>query len=78
MSVKISDLHINEASIFGCWQSTFSSMPTEDIFTIHILLQELVDLKMIKDTQGKTDDYANRQPIAWKQAIEFLKQFQHL
>jgi len=31
-------------------------------------LRELVALKHIKDTEGKTLDYCSRQPVAWKEA----------
>jgi len=41
-------------------------------------LQELVTLKTMKDTEGKTEEYQKRQPIAWQDAIEFLSQYQHL
>lgn len=43
-----------------------------------VLLNELVALKELKDKDGKTDDYLFRQPIAWEQAKEFLKDYQHL
>lgn len=36
------------------------------------LLMELVQLKELKDTSGKTEDYLKRQPLAWEQAREFL------
>lgn len=41
------------------------------------LLNELMQLKVIKDRAGKTDDYLKRQPIAWNAAKEFLKKYQH-
>jgi len=40
-------------------------------------LQELVALKLLKDTAGKTNEYESRQPIAWQEAIEFLNKYQH-
>ena len=41
-------------------------------------LQELVDLKELKDTQGKTEDYLKRQPEAWQAAKEFLSKYTHI
>ena len=41
------------------------------------ILQELVELKRIKDQEGKTTDYTNRQPKAWEAADEFLSKYQH-
>jgi hypothetical protein len=41
------------------------------------VLIELVELKRIKDEQGKTEDYATRQPKAWQAAKEFLSKYQH-
>lgn len=37
------------------------------------VIDELVALKHIKDTQGKTAEYLRRQPIAWKEAQAFIK-----
>lgn len=41
------------------------------------ILNELVQLKIIKDKAGKTDDYSKRQPVAWDAAREFLKHYIH-
>lgn len=37
-------------------------------------LRELVDLKNIKDTQGETEDYLKRKPLAWITAKRLLVQ----
>lgn len=42
------------------------------------ILTELVDLKNIKDLEGKTDDYNLRQPVAWVRAKRFLDKYQHV
>ena len=36
------------------------------------ILAELVALKHIKDTQGKTPEYLERQPKAWEDAREYV------
>ena len=36
-------------------------------------LKELVELKLIKDTNGKTAIYLERQPKAWEQARKLLR-----
>lgn len=41
------------------------------------VLQELVTLKMVKDKEGKTEEYQQRQPEAWKVAVNFLNEYQH-
>lgn len=41
------------------------------------ILCALVQLKIEKDTKGKTDYYLSQQPKAWEAAKEFLKQYQH-
>jgi len=41
-------------------------------------LWELVDLKELKDTQGKTEEYLQRQPIAWKRAKELIASYQNV
>jgi hypothetical protein len=41
------------------------------------ILQQLVQLKEIKDSAGKTEDYLKRQPLVWNAAKEFLKVYQH-
>jgi hypothetical protein len=51
------------------WQSEYD--------TCRVLLNELVALKELKDKEGKTNDYLFRQPIAWNQAKEFLRDYQH-
>jgi len=38
----------------------------------HGALSELIELKRIKDTEGKTDDYLERQPKAWHAAEQSL------
>lgn len=37
------------------------------------ILQELVELRQIKTTQGKTPEYLERQPKAWARAEEAVK-----
>ncbi|HXI16822.1 MAG TPA: hypothetical protein VNM48_10640 [Chloroflexota bacterium] len=37
-------------------------------------LEELVALKPLKDTEGKTADYEQRQPLAWQAAREALRE----
>jgi hypothetical protein len=41
------------------------------------ILQELVSLKLVKEREGKTTEYQERQPKAWSTAIEFLNKYQH-
>jgi hypothetical protein len=41
------------------------------------ILTELVYLKTLKDTKGKTDEYEQRQPLAWIAAKKFLEKYQH-
>jgi len=41
------------------------------------ILSELVSLKMVKEAEGKTEEYQQRQPKAWEIAIEFLNKYQH-
>lgn len=43
-----------------------------DTSRLRDVLEELVELKIIKDTEGKTEDYERRQPIAWRNAREAL------
>jgi hypothetical protein len=38
-------------------------------------LQELVNLKRIKDQFGKTDEYLNNQPLAWETAANALAKY---
>lgn len=38
-------------------------------------LDELIELKRMKDELGKTTNYLTRQPAAWKRATEELQQF---
>lgn len=38
-------------------------------------ITELVTLKRIKGQEGKTPEYEKRQPIAWKEADEALRQW---
>lgn len=41
------------------------------------ILGHLVDLKTIKDADGKTPYYLEQQPLAWDKAKGFLKKYQH-
>lgn len=41
------------------------------------LLYTLVGLKMVKEHEGRTPEYQERQPKAWEAAIEFLNKYQH-
>lgn len=41
------------------------------------ILQFLVELKRVKDTEGKTEYYEKNQPIAWDGAKKFLEKYQH-
>lgn len=41
------------------------------------ILRELVELKVVKDAHGKTEEYVRRKDVAWKKAVEFLSQYQH-
>ena len=41
------------------------------------LLKVLVQLKEIKDKDGKTDFYLKNQPIVWDNAKKFLESYQH-
>jgi hypothetical protein len=58
---------INEGS--EIWKAEYNNC--------RVLLNELVALKELKDKEGKTNDYLFRQPLAWEQAKEFLKNYQH-
>lgn len=42
------------------------------------LLQDLLTLKTIKDTEGKTEYYEKHQPLAWQAVKDFLSKYQHL
>ena len=42
------------------------------------ILQELVDLKDLKESEGKTADYMVRQPVAWIRAKRFLENYTHV
>ena len=42
------------------------------------ILQFLVELKRVKDTEGKTEYYEKNQPLAWEGAKRFLEKYQHL
>jgi cell division septum initiation protein DivIVA len=39
-------------------------------------LEELIQLKKMKDELGKTTNYLTRQPEAWRRAIEALEQWE--
>lgn len=41
------------------------------------ILIELVNLKKLKDKDGKTEDYLKRQPLVWEAARVFLQKYQH-
>ena len=41
------------------------------------MLEELVELKRIKDLDGKTPDYLQRQPKAWEKAKSLLQSLKH-
>lgn len=41
------------------------------------ILKILVELKRIKDTEGKTEFYETNQPLAWDTAKKFLEKYQH-
>ena len=41
------------------------------------ILQRLVDLKNVKDLEGKSVFYETNQPLAWQDAKEFLSMYQH-
>ena len=41
------------------------------------ILKELVNLKVLKDSKGKTEYYLQNQPLLWEKAIKFLDQYQH-
>lgn len=49
----------------------------QEYISARAIIKELVDLKFIKDNFGKTDEYLERQPVAWENAITFLSNFQH-
>ena len=42
------------------------------------LLQDLLTLKTIKDTEGKTEYYEKHQPLIWQAVKDFLSKYQHL
>jgi hypothetical protein len=41
------------------------------------ILTELVYLKTLKESKGKTEEYEQRQPLAWIAAKKFLEKYQH-
>lgn len=41
------------------------------------ILTELVYLKNLKDSAGKTEEYEQRQPLVWIKAKKFLEKYQH-
>jgi DNA-binding Lrp family transcriptional regulator len=41
------------------------------------ILTELVYLKTLKDSKGKTEEYNQRQPLVWIAAKKFLEKYQH-
>ena len=41
-------------------------------------LEELVNLKCIKDQFGKMDEYLNNQPLAWEAAINALAKYKEV
>jgi hypothetical protein len=40
-------------------------------------LRDLVELKDLKDIQGKTDEYLKRQPAAWSAAKRLVHQYRY-
>lgn len=46
----------------------------DQVVKLQKALKELVALKTLKDTQGKSEDYERRQPLAWEAARAVLTQ----
>lgn len=44
-------------------------------FKLYGALQELVELKRLKDSQGKTEEYLQRQPLAWAEAGRLVEEY---
>jgi hypothetical protein len=47
-------------------------VPAHEVRVLRQALRELVDLKALKDAQGKTPEYERRQPKAWAAARKVL------
>ena len=47
------------------------------IIMLKSALEQLVELKEMKDMVGKTDEYKARQPVAWATAKRLVVQFKH-
>lgn len=52
---------------------TLLEQSQQEVERLRGIIQELVDLKELKDSEGKTGDYLLRQPAAWINAKEALK-----
>lgn len=70
------DGEINEAMIDAIYEG--AELWRQEYDDCRKILKELVDLKMVKEFEGKTEEYKERQPLAWMAAIEFLNVYQHL
>lgn len=55
---------------------TYSNELRKENDELRSALQELVGLKQLKDSQGKTEDYLIRQPSAWERAMKIINQKQ--
>lgn len=64
-----------EAAIYAVYEG--ADLWEQEYKDCRHLLQELVDLKVLKEANGKTADYLARQPKAWESAIKFLESYQH-
>lgn len=49
----------------------------EEYYDCRDILERLVELKNLKDKEGKTDFYKQIQPLLWDEAKQFLKNHQH-
>lgn len=45
------------------------------LIKVFAALEELTELKEIKETQGETEDYLKRKPLAWATAKRLVKMF---
>lgn len=75
-SAPAKDGEINEAMIDAIYEG--AELWRQEYDDCRKILKELVDLKMVKEFEGKTEEYKERQPLAWMAAIEFLNVYQHL
>ena len=53
--------------------SAWTTQAIKDYEELEAALKELVELKDIKDSDGKTNDYLERQPKAWVNARKLLE-----